>query len=91
MTSVAPRHLRSLFDLTPAETMRVVSLAAEVKRDPSRFRAALAGKSVALVFAKRSDAHARELRGRREPARRAQPWCSISRMARACRWGAARP
>jgi ornithine carbamoyltransferase len=54
MTSVAPRHLRSLFDLTPAETMRVVSLAAEVKRDPSRFRAALAGKSVALVFAKRS-------------------------------------
>lgn len=48
------RHLRSLLDLDAADTQRVLNLAAEVKRDPQRFAHALAGKSVALIFAKQS-------------------------------------
>jgi len=48
------RHLRSLTDLTAAETMRLIDLAGEVKRDPARYARALAGKSIALIFAKQS-------------------------------------
>ena len=49
-----PRHLRSLLDLTPAETRRVVELAAELKSDPQGCAGALAGKSIAMIFAKQS-------------------------------------
>ncbi|MCA9708442.1 MAG: ornithine carbamoyltransferase [Myxococcales bacterium] len=49
-----PRHLRSLLDLSAAETSRVIDLAAEVKASPARFNTALAGKSVAMIFAKQS-------------------------------------
>src|SRR5690606_10863613 len=49
-----PRHLRSLLDLSPAETMRVVDLAAEVKAKPQSCEGALAGKSNAMIFSKQS-------------------------------------
>jgi ornithine carbamoyltransferase len=48
------RHLRSLLDLTPAETQRVVDLAREVKAKPDDFTGALAGRSIAMIFAKQS-------------------------------------
>ncbi|WP_045117398.1 ornithine carbamoyltransferase [Plesiocystis pacifica] len=48
------RHLRSLLDLSPAETMRVVELAAQIKADPSLAAGSLAGKSIAMIFAKQS-------------------------------------
>ncbi|KIG18882.1 Ornithine carbamoyltransferase [Enhygromyxa salina] len=48
------RHLRSLLDLSPADTMRVVDLAIEIKTDPSSCVTALAGKSIAMIFAKQS-------------------------------------
>ncbi|MEM9453683.1 MAG: ornithine carbamoyltransferase [Myxococcota bacterium] len=48
------RHLRSLLDLSPAETARIVDLAAEVKANPGGHASALAGKSVAMIFAKQS-------------------------------------
>ncbi|MCX4242741.1 ornithine carbamoyltransferase [Paraliomyxa miuraensis] len=48
------RHLRSLLDLTPAETNRVVDLAVEVKANPGAYTEALRGKSVAMIFAKQS-------------------------------------
>ncbi len=48
------RHLRSLIDLSPAETLRVVDLAAEIKADPANFAHDLAGKSIAMIFAKQS-------------------------------------
>jgi ornithine carbamoyltransferase len=48
------RHLRSLMDLSPVETTRVIDLAAEVKANPGAFTQALRGKSVAMIFAKQS-------------------------------------
>src|SRR5262245_704239 len=48
------RHLRSLMDLSPADTMRVIDLAAEVKAHPGTYASALCGKSVAMIFAKQS-------------------------------------
>jgi ornithine carbamoyltransferase len=48
------RHLRSLQDLSPAETMRVVDLAAEIKANPASGAGALAGKSIAMIFSKQS-------------------------------------
>lgn len=55
MTTASPlRHLRSLLDLSPRETRRVVSLARELKADRARGRAWLGGKSIALIFAKQS-------------------------------------
>lgn len=48
------RHLTSLLDLTPAETLRVVELAAEVKKHPENYTTKLAGKSIAMIFAKQS-------------------------------------
>lgn len=48
------RHLRSLLDLSPAETTRVVDLAVEVKANPGAYTEALRGKSVAMIFAKQS-------------------------------------
>lgn len=48
------RHLRSLLDLSPSDTKRVVELAVEIKADPSSSASALAGKSIAMIFAKQS-------------------------------------
>jgi ornithine carbamoyltransferase len=48
------RHLRSLMDLSPADTLRVVELADAVKRNPDRYATGLAGKSVAMIFSKQS-------------------------------------
>jgi ornithine carbamoyltransferase len=48
------RHLRSLLDLSPAETMRVVDLALEIKANPKSCAGALAGRSIAMIFAKQS-------------------------------------
>ena len=48
------RHLRSLLDLTPADTQRILDLAVEVKADPASCATGLAGKSVAMIFAKQS-------------------------------------
>lgn len=48
------RHLRSLLDLDADDVERVLSLAARVKADPSAYREALRGKSIAMIFAKQS-------------------------------------
>ncbi len=48
------RHLRSLLDLSPAETRRVVELAHAIKADPASCAGALAGRSIAMIFAKQS-------------------------------------
>ncbi len=48
------RHLRSLMDFSAAEVGRVLDLAADVKRDPAKYSKSLAGKSVAMIFAKQS-------------------------------------
>jgi ornithine carbamoyltransferase len=48
------RHLRSLVDLTPDETLRVVELAKHVKSNPGDYATKLAGKSIAMIFAKQS-------------------------------------
>jgi ornithine carbamoyltransferase len=48
------RHLRSLHDLTATETRRIVELASAVKKDPAAYAGRLAGKSIAMIFAKQS-------------------------------------
>ena len=48
------RHLRSLLDLDADETARVLDLARAVKNEPAKYATALAGKSVAMIFAKQS-------------------------------------
>jgi len=48
------RHLRSLQDTTPADVERILDLAQAVKKRPQDWAGKLAGKSVALMFAKRS-------------------------------------
>jgi ornithine carbamoyltransferase len=48
------RHLRSMADLTATDLARVLTLAARMKADPARYRRALDGRSIALIFAKQS-------------------------------------
>ncbi len=48
------RHLRSLLDLSAEEVDHLLDLAAKVKKDPADYSAKLAGKSVAMIFAKPS-------------------------------------
>jgi ornithine carbamoyltransferase len=48
------RHLTSLMDLSPADTLRVLELADDVKKNPARYASGLAGKSVAMIFSKQS-------------------------------------
>ena len=48
------RHLRSLVDLSPTETQRLLDLAQAVKAKPGDYRSALDGKSIAMIFAKQS-------------------------------------
>lgn len=47
-------HLRNLLDLSAAEFAQVIELAHVTKRDPGLSEGVLAGKSVALIFAKSS-------------------------------------
>lgn len=48
------RHLRSLLDLDADETSRLLDLAIAVKAEPGKYRTALDGKSIAMIFAKQS-------------------------------------
>jgi len=48
------RHLRSLLDLSTEQTHGVVELAAKLKKNPDAYREKLAGKSIAMIFAKQS-------------------------------------
>jgi ornithine carbamoyltransferase len=48
------RHLRSLMDFSAAEVARVLDLATRVKAKPAVYDTRLAGKSVAMIFAKQS-------------------------------------
>jgi ornithine carbamoyltransferase len=48
------RHLRSLLDVTAEETRRILDLGAAVKAKPDDYAGRLAGKSIAMIFAKQS-------------------------------------
>jgi ornithine carbamoyltransferase len=48
------RHLRSLMDFSADDVGRVIDLAADVKRSPAAYSTRLAGRSVAMIFAKQS-------------------------------------
>jgi ornithine carbamoyltransferase len=52
--SLARRHMISLHDLTPAEIDYLLKLALRVKAHPARYRSALEGKALALLFEKPS-------------------------------------
>jgi len=52
--SLARRHLISLHDLNPAEIDYLLKLALRVKAHPARYRNALEGKALALLFEKPS-------------------------------------
>ena len=49
-----PRHLISIHDLSAGQVERLFGLTAEVKAHPERYRAALAGKTLAMIFQKSS-------------------------------------
>jgi ornithine carbamoyltransferase len=51
---MAIRHLISIHDLGAAEVESLLALAAEVKARPQRFRQALAGRTLAMIFQKSS-------------------------------------
>ena len=48
------RHFLSIHDLGADEVGSIFDLTAELKREPERFRAALAGRSLAMIFEKSS-------------------------------------
>ncbi len=48
------KHLASIHDLAVDELFEILSLSSEVKADPDRFRKALAGQTLAMVFQKPS-------------------------------------
>ena len=48
------RHFLSIHDLTADEVDAIFGLTAELEREPQRFRAALAGRSLAMIFEKSS-------------------------------------
>lgn len=48
------RHFLSIHDYTAAEVESIFALTADLKREPQRFAAALAGKSLAMIFEKSS-------------------------------------
>ncbi|MBW2453951.1 MAG: ornithine carbamoyltransferase [Deltaproteobacteria bacterium] len=48
------RHLRSLLDVDAGELQRIISLSAEVKKNPAAYRGKLDGKSIAMMFSKPS-------------------------------------
>lgn len=49
-----PRHFRSLHDVSRADFERIITLAADVKKNPDAYRTRLAGKSIAMIFSKPS-------------------------------------
>ncbi len=50
----APRSFVSMKDLSPDDLHRVLEKAAKVKKNPSEYRAAFAGKTLAMIFQKPS-------------------------------------
>jgi ornithine carbamoyltransferase len=52
--ATAVRHFTRVSDLSPAEFERILELAAQLKRDPSRYEAALHGRTIACIFEKPS-------------------------------------
>ena len=54
ITRLASPDVKSDLDLETSELKSVLELAADVKREPEAYRAALAGKSIALLFEKPS-------------------------------------
>ena len=48
------RHFLSLADFTPREIRGFLTLAGMVKREPERYRTTLAGKTLAMIFQKKS-------------------------------------
>jgi len=48
------RHMLSLADYTPAEIAGLLALSADVKANPDRYRTALQGKTLAMIFQKSS-------------------------------------
>jgi ornithine carbamoyltransferase len=48
------RHFLSIHDLAAGEVESIFDLTAELKREPERFRSALAGRSLAMIFEKSS-------------------------------------
>jgi ornithine carbamoyltransferase len=51
---MSARHFISIHDLTTAEMAGLLKLAARVKAEPGRYRSALAGQSLAMIFEKSS-------------------------------------
>ena len=51
---MAVDHLISIHDLNAAEVERLLDLARSVKKDPRRYRTALEGQSLAMIFQKSS-------------------------------------
>src|ERR1700689_2378755 len=54
LPKIAQGHLRRDLDLTSDELVALLDLASDVKGSPERYRTALAGKSIALLFEKPS-------------------------------------
>ena len=54
LPKIAQGHLRKDLDLTTDELFSLLDLASDVKHSPLRYRSALAGKSIALLFEKPS-------------------------------------
>lgn len=54
LPKIVQGHLRKDLDLTSDELLAILELATEVKRSPQRYRSALTGKSIALLFEKPS-------------------------------------
>ncbi len=48
------RHLRSLLDVDAGELRRIISLAADVKKNPAAYQGKLDGKFIAMMFSKPS-------------------------------------
>ncbi|MSP91644.1 MAG: ornithine carbamoyltransferase [Myxococcales bacterium] len=48
------RHFRSVTDFSPAEIRAVLELANKIKRKPKRYRKALRGQTLAMIFQKKS-------------------------------------
>ncbi len=51
---MALAHFRSVTDLTPAQIAQTLELANDVKVNPSKYRTALAGQTLAMIFQKKS-------------------------------------
>jgi ornithine carbamoyltransferase len=52
--TLAPRHFLTLQEYSPAQTLELIQLAAQVKAHPKRWAKALTGQSLAMIFEKSS-------------------------------------